>query len=237
MIFGVEAAEKVYQDYLLETVNPGGHSSQPVPDNAIYEMAVALQHVSTLEFPLQLNDTTRAYFTRMANIVGGDRGAAMRALVKDPADASADAIVSADKKWHSMLRTTCVATMINGGHATNALPQHVAANVNCRILPGVSVDSVRDALLQVIADPKVSVSIREPRSPATHSPMLDPAVIKPIETVVAALWPGVPVLPTMVTGANDGIFVTAVGIPTYGVSGMFVDPDFGNIHGRTSAFA
>ncbi len=231
VIFGVEAAEKVYQDYLLETVNPGGHSSQPVPDNAIYEMAVALQHVSTLEFPLQLNDTTRAYFTRMANIVGGDRGAAMRALVKDPADASADAIVSADKKWHSMLRTTCVATMINGGHATNALPQHVAANVNCRILPGVSVDSVRDALLQVIADPKVSVSIREPRSPATHSPMLDPAVIKPIETVVAALWPGVPVLPTMVTGANDGIFVTAVGIPTYGVSGMFVDPDFGNIHG------
>jgi acetylornithine deacetylase/succinyl-diaminopimelate desuccinylase-like protein len=231
VIFGVEAAEKVVQNYQLETTNPGGHSSQPVHSNAIYEMAAALQRLSTLEFPVQFNDTTRAYFTRMSRIVGGETGAAMSALVKDPADAKADATVSADKKWHSMLRTTCVATVIDGGHATNALPQRVDTNVNCRIIPGVSVESVRDAIAQVIADPKVSVVIKDPRSPATPSPALSPTVMKPIETVAAALYPGVPVLPTMSTGATDGIYLTAAGIPTYGVSGMFADPDFGNIHG------
>jgi acetylornithine deacetylase/succinyl-diaminopimelate desuccinylase-like protein len=231
VIVGVEAAEKVFQDYQLETTNPGGHSSRPVPDNAIYEMASALQRVSTLEFPVQFNDTTRAYFSKMADIVGGASGAAMRALLKDPTDTKANAIVSADKKWHSMLRTTCVATMIDGGHATNALPQRVDTNVNCRILPGVSIESVRDTIARAVADPKVSVTIKDPRSPATPSPTLNPAVMKPIEAVAATLYPGVPVLPTMETGATDGIFLTAAGIPTYGVSGMFVDPDFGNIHG------
>ena len=230
-IFGVEAAEKVYQDYQVETVNPGGHSSRPVADNAIYEMAVALQHVGALEFPIQFNDTTRAYFSTMSSVVGGATGAAMLALLKDPADAGADAIVSADRKWHSMLRTTCVATMIDGGHATNALPQRVDANVNCRIVPGTSIEAVRDAISKAIDDPKVSVTIKEPRSPATPSPTLSPLVMKPISTVAAALFPGVPVLPTMETGATDGIYLTAVGIPTYGVSGIFVDPDFGNIHG------
>lgn len=231
VIFGVEAAEKVYQDYQVETVNPGGHSSRPVPDNAIYEMAVALQRVSALEFPVQFNDTTRAYFSKMSSIVGGDTGAAMLALLKDPDDASANAIVSADRKWHSMLRTTCVATMIDGGHATNALPQRVDTNVNCRIVPGASIESVRDAIAQAIGDPKVSVTIKDPRSLATPSPTLSPLVMKPIEAVSAQLFPGVPVLPTMETGATDGIFLTAAGIPTYGVSGIFVDPDFGNIHG------
>jgi acetylornithine deacetylase/succinyl-diaminopimelate desuccinylase-like protein len=231
VVFGVEAAEKVYQDYQLESINAGGHSSQPVPSNAIYEMAAALQHVSALEFPIQFNDTTRAYFAKMSSLVGGDTGAAMLALLKDPTDASANAIVSADKKWHSMLRTTCVATMIDGGHATNALPQRVDTNVNCRIVPGASIESVRDAIAQAIGNPKVVVTIKEPRSPATPSPTLSPRVMKPIEMVSAQLFPGVPVLPLMETVATDGIYLTAAGIPTYGVSGLFVDPDRGNIHG------
>ena len=155
----------------------------------------------------------------------------MLALLKDPTDTKANAVVSSDKKWHSMLRTTCVATMIDGGHATNALPQRVDANVNCRILPGVSVEAVRDAIAAAVANPAVTVTIKDPRSPATPSPKLSAAVMGPIEKVSSDLYPGVPVLPTMTTGATDGIHITAVGIPTYGVSGMFVDPDLGNIHG------
>jgi acetylornithine deacetylase/succinyl-diaminopimelate desuccinylase-like protein len=229
--FGVEAAEKVYQDFRLETTNPGGHSSQPVADNAIYRMAAALQRLSALEFPAQLNDTTRAFFTRMGAITGGEMGAAMLAIAKDPTDAKANAIVSADKRWHSMLRTTCVATLIEGGHAPNALPQRVRTNVNCRIFPGVPVDSVRDALVEAIDDPQVSVTITEPRSPATPAPPLSAAVMAPVEKAAAEVYPGVPVLPVMTTGATDGIYLTAAGIPTYGIAGMFTDPDLGNIHG------
>lgn len=231
VIFGVEAAQKVYQDYRLETTNPGGHSSQPVPDNAIYTMAAALQRLSKLEFPVQLNDTTRAYFARMADITGGESGAAMRALLKDPADAAADAIVSRDKKWHSMLRTTCVATMIDGGHALNALPQHVSANINCRILPGIGIDAVRDELVKAVADQQVKVTISEPRSLATPSPRLLPLFMDAVNATATEVYPGVPVLPALTTGASDGIYTTAVGIPTYGLEGIFVDPDFGNIHG------
>ena len=228
---GVEAAEKVYQDFQLETTNPGGHSSQPVPDNAIYRMAAALQRIARLEFPAQLNDTTRAFFTKMGTLTGGETGAAMLAIAKDPTDAAADAIVSKDKRWHSMLRTTCVATLIDGGHAPNALPQRVRTNVNCRIFPGVAVDSVRDALAKAIDDPQVGVTIKEPRSLATPSPPLSAAVMGPVEKAAAEVFPGVPVLPVMTTGATDGIYTTAAGIPTYGVSGMFSDPDFGYIHG------
>ncbi|MFT3907332.1 MAG: M20/M25/M40 family metallo-hydrolase [Steroidobacteraceae bacterium] len=231
VVLAFEAAEKVYQDYLVETTNPGGHSSQPVPDNAIYELATALQKVAKLEFPAQLNDTTRAYFTRMSTLTPGESGAAMQAIVKNPADPAANAVLARDKKWHSMLRTTCVATLLSGGHATNALPQRATANVNCRIFPGVSVDSVRDALAAAIDDPKVSVTIKDPRSPATAAPVLLPQVLKNVEAVAARLYPGVPVVPTMSTGATDGIYVSSVGIPTYGISGIFVDPDFGNIHG------
>ena len=228
---GVEAAEKVYQDFQFETTNPGGHSSQPVPDNAIYRMAAALQRVSRLEFPAQLNDTTRAFFTKMATLAGGEMGAAMLAIAKDPTDAAADAVVSKDKRWHSMLRTTCVATLIDGGHAPNALPQRVRANINCRIFPGVPVDSVRDALVKAVDDPQVSVTISEPRSLATPAPPLSATVMGPVEKVAAEVFPGVPVLPTMTTGATDGIYTTAAGIPTYGISGMFSDPDLGYIHG------
>ncbi len=227
----IEAAEKVYQDFKLETTNPGGHSSRPVPDNAIYQMSAALPKIGAHEFPVMLNDATRAYFTRMAPITGGDAGTAMLAIVKNPQDAAADAILSKNARWHSMLRTTCVATMIEGGHALNALPQHVATNVNCRIFPGVSVEDVQATLVKVIGDPAVKVSVVEPRSLATPAPPLGADFLGPIEKVSAEMWPGVPVIPTMSTGATDGIYTSAAGIPTYGVTGLFTDPDDGNIHG------
>jgi len=229
--FGVQAAEKVYQDFQIETTNPGGHSSQPVADNAIYDMARDLTKLSALEFPVQFNDTTRAYFTRMADIKGGEIGEAMRALVKDPTDAKANAVVSAEKKWHSMLRTTCVATMINGGHATNALPQRATANINCRILPGTSIESVRATLDEAIGDPNNHVTIVEPRSPATPTPSLNPDIIAAIDKVSGKLYPGVPILPAMSTGATDGIYTSGAGIPTYGISGMFIDKDGSHAHG------
>ena len=167
----------------------------------------------------------------MSGIVGGEMGKAMLALAKNPGDSQADAIVSTSKKFHSMLRTTCVPTMISGGHAENVLPQSVRTNVNCRILPGTSIESVRDSLAAVIDDPNVGVTIRKPISPATPSPALRPEVLEAVQTVAARLYPGTLVLPTLETGASDGIYPSARGIPTYGISGIFVDPDFGNIHG------
>ncbi len=227
----IEAAEKVYQDFAVETTNPGGHSSRPVPDNAIYEMSAALLKVSKLEFPAQLNDATRGYFTETAKLKDAETAAAMRAIVANPNDAAADALLSKDKMWHSMLRTTCVATLINGGHAPNALPQHVTTNVNCRMFPGSKVEDVRDALVKAIDDPKVTVTVKEPRSPATPAPAFGPDLLKPIQATAAELYPNTPIVPFMSTGATDGIYLSAVGIPTYGVTGFFVDPDEGNIHG------
>jgi acetylornithine deacetylase/succinyl-diaminopimelate desuccinylase-like protein len=227
----IEAAEKVYQDFAVETTNPGGHSSRPVPDNAIYEMSAALLKISKLEFPAQLNDATRGYFTETAKLKDPETAAAMRAIVANPNDAAADALLSKDKMWHSMLRTTCVATLINGGHAPNALPQHVTTNVNCRMFPGARVEDVRDALVKAIDDPKVTVTVKEPRSPATPAPAFGPDLLKPIQATAAELYPGTPVVPFMSTGATDGIYLSAVGIPTYGVTGFFIDPDEGNIHG------
>ena len=228
---GIQAGEKVYQDFRLETTNPGGHSSRPVPDNAIYHLAAALTRLSAYDFPMQMSDTTRAYFSRTGALVGGESGAAMIALAKDPTDKGAEAIVSRDPSWHSMLRTTCVATMLDGGHATNALPQRAGANVNCRIFPGVSVDSVRATLTAVIADPKVSVTPSGELSPTPPPPPLSPAVLGPAERVAHEMWPGVPVIPAMSTGATDGRYLNAGGIPTYGLSGMFAEPSRSGVHG------
>ncbi len=228
---GFEAAEKVYQDYQFESTNPGGHSSQPTPRNAMYDMAAALTRLSQHEFPVMFNDATRAYFGRMSDIVGGENGAAMKALLANPQDERANALLSADKRWHSMLRTTCVATMINGGHAPNALAQRVDANVNCRIFPGVGVEAVRDALAKAVDGTGVTVTIKEPRSTAVAAPRMDPRVLALVDKVSGELFPGTPVVPTMTTGATDGIFITGAGIPTYGIEGFFADPDLGHIHG------
>ena len=225
------AAEKTSQNFVLEATNPRGHSSRPVPDNAIYHLVRAVDRVSHFEFPVELDDANRAYFTGMAKIVGGQAGAAMAAIVKNPRDAAALAILDKDHNWHAMLRTTCVATMLAAGHATNALPQRASANINCRIFPGDTRDAVLAQLVAVIEDPKVSVTIPEIRGPVATAAPLTPQVLGPIEKVAHELWPGVPVIPALEPGASDAQFLNPAGIPTYGITGIFIDPDGGNIHG------
>ncbi|MGZ6014543.1 MAG: M20/M25/M40 family metallo-hydrolase [Phenylobacterium sp.] len=228
----VEAGEKTSQSFTLEVTNPGGHSSRPVPDNAIYRLADAIEKIRAYEFPVQVNDANRAYLLGMAKIEGGERGAAMTALVANPKDAKADALLSKDPSLHTLLRTTCVATMLSAGHAQNALPQRATANINCRIFPGVGREEVRNKLIEVIGDPQVGVSqVRVAREGEAPAPPLTPQVMGPIEKVSAEMWPGVPVIPILQAGATDGKALTAGGIPTYGVSGLFLEPDLGRIHG------
>jgi acetylornithine deacetylase/succinyl-diaminopimelate desuccinylase-like protein len=232
----VQAGEKFPQNYRLEVTNPGGHSSRPVKDNAIYRLAAALIRVGAYEFPAQFTDGNRAYFTGMAKIQAAkgetDVANAMNSFLRDPADAHSLALVSAkDPSWNATLRTTCVATMLDAGHATNALPQRARAIVNCRIFPGVTADTVRDKLVELVADPQVTVTALETRGPTSPPPPLTPAVLGPIQKLSAEFWPGVPVLPILQAGATDGEFTNAVGIPTYGVEPVFVGPDLGHIHG------
>ena len=232
----VEAGEKFPQNYRLEVTNPGGHSSRPVKNNAIYRLAAALTRVSDYEFPAQFTDANRGYFTGMAKIQAAkgetEVANAMNAFLRDPSDAQALALVSGkDPSWNATLRTTCVATMLEAGHATNALPQRARANVNCRIFPGVSSEAVRAKLEQLVADPEVKVTALETRGPTASPPPLTPAILAPIEKLAAEFWPGVPVLPILQAGATDGEFTNAAGIPTYGVEPVFVGPDLGHIHG------
>ncbi len=231
VVMEIEAGEKTDQDYRLEVVNAGGHSSRPVKNNAIYHLAAGLLRLGAYEFPVQLNDTTRTYFSRMSGIVGGENGAAMKALVKDPADADAAAVLSQDPRLNAMLRTTCVATLLNAGHATNALPQRAAANVNCRIFPGVSIEEVRRKLIAVLADSEIAVTTVEPSDPVVLPPPLTPAIMKPIEQVMRRIYPGIEVVPVLQAAGTDAIYLAQAGIPTYGLSGMFIDPDLSNIHG------
>jgi acetylornithine deacetylase/succinyl-diaminopimelate desuccinylase-like protein len=232
----VESGEKFPQNYRLEVTNRGGHSSRPVKDNAIYHLAAALMRISAYEFPAQFTDGNRAYFTGMAKILAAkgdtDTADAMNAFLKNPNESQALAKVSAkDPSWNATLRTTCVATMLEAGHATNALPQRARANVNCRIFPGVTAESVRAKLEELAADPAVKISAPETRGPTASPPPLTPAVMAPIEKLTAQFWPGVPVLPVLQAGATDGEFTNAAGIPTFGVEPVFFGPDLGNIHG------
>jgi acetylornithine deacetylase/succinyl-diaminopimelate desuccinylase-like protein len=225
------AAEKTSQNFVLEVTNAGGHSSRPVPDNAIYHLVRAVDRVSHYEFPVELDDANRAYFTGMSKIVGGEAGVAMAAVVRNPRDAAAVAVLDKDQNWHAMLRTTCVATMLAAGHATNALPQRATANINCRIFPGDSRDAVLAQLVTIVNDPKVTVAVAEIRGPVAVPAPLTPQIVKPIEKVAHDLWPGVPVVPALEPGASDAQFLNPAGIPTYGVTGIFTDPDGGHIHG------
>jgi len=232
----VEAGEKFPQNYRLEVTNKGGHSSRPMKDNAIYRLAEALTRISAYEFPAQFTDGNRAYFTGMAKILAakGDTEVAnaMNAFLKNPNDTRALALVSAkDPSWNATLRTTCVATMLDAGHATNALPQRARANINCRIFPGVTTETVRAKLEELVADPMVKISSPETRGPTASPPPLAPEVMAPIEKLTAEFWPGVPVLPILQAGATDGEFTNAAGIPTFGVEPVFMGPDLGNIHG------
>jgi acetylornithine deacetylase/succinyl-diaminopimelate desuccinylase-like protein len=228
---GFEAGEKVYQDFLVEARNPGGHSSLPRPDNAIYSLAAALVRIGQYEFPVQFSDTTRGYFTAMAKLEGGEKGAAIMRLLANPNDAEANAIVSRNPVYHSMLRTTCVATLLSGGHAPNALAQRATANVNCRMFPGDPIENVRAQLIKAAADPSVTIVTTGEVGPTTPPPPLIPWVYESAKRVAEKHFPGVPMFPMMTTGATDGPALNAVGIPTYGVPGRFSDPDGDGVHG------
>jgi acetylornithine deacetylase/succinyl-diaminopimelate desuccinylase-like protein len=231
VVQSIQVGEKAVQNYHLETVNAGGHSSIPIRDNAIYELSDALTKVRDHEFPVKFTDTTRVFFTKAGAARGDELGKAMVALAQNPADSAAEAIVSKDRSYHSMLRTTCVATLLDGGHANNALPQRATANVNCRIFPGETVEGTRAALEAAIGDPGVKVTLVQPIRPVAVPPPLDPKIMGPAEKLVAKYYPGVPLIPSMSTGATDGIFLEAIGIPVYGAPGGWGDPDGNGTHG------
>ena len=246
VIMEVDAAEKLYADYQLEATNPGGHSSLPVPDNAVYHLADALGRLERYEFPVDINNVTRAYYERMAQLSTGQRAEDMQAILKDPPDPAAVARLSQDPVDHSKLRTTCVATRLEGGHANNALPQMARANVNCRIAPGHSAEEIRLKLAEIVADPKVSVKFvgaiggvteHATNQQAYAPPPLRPDVFEPLEKIVQEMWPGVPVVPSLATGASDGIYTNAAGLPTYGISGTAIDRDDVRAHGRDERMA
>ena len=227
----VQAAEKKFLSFYFRATNPGGHSSLPVSKNAIYDLSRALLAVQDNEFPVRLNQVTEAFFAGSADLVGREMGAAMRRIVADPGDAVAAATLSVDPGYNSRLRTTCVATLLEGGHAQNALPQTAQANVNCRILPGHDPADVLARLEALAAPFDVEVSPRGEATPSPSSP-LTAQVLDPIERITAEMWPGVPVLPVMSTGATDGLYLRRAGIPVYGVSGIFGDMDDTRAHGQ-----
>jgi acetylornithine deacetylase/succinyl-diaminopimelate desuccinylase-like protein len=227
----VQASEKVYADFTLEAKNKGGHSSQPQLENAIYQMAAALAKIGQYAFPAKLNEVTRGYFDKMSGIEQGQVGADFKAITQATPDPAAIARLSATPLYNSMMRTTCVATTVNGGHALNALPQHVAANVNCRILPGEEPAEVQRTLVRVINDPSISVTPVKPAKPSQPSP-LTPEIMQTIARITGEMWPGVPVVPVMSTGATDSLYFRQAGIPVYGVSGLFGDMDDVRSHGR-----
>jgi acetylornithine deacetylase/succinyl-diaminopimelate desuccinylase-like protein len=228
---GIQAGEKVYQDYTLEVTNPGGHSSRPVRDNAIYHLAGGLSKIGLYDFPVHLNEATRLHFERMSPVLGGQMGADMKAALAQPTPAEAVAVIARDPGYNSMMRTTCVATMVSAGHAPNALPQRATANVNCRILPGEAPEAVMATLAKVADDPAIHFRMVGEKSPVSPPPPLTPQITGPAEQVAHQLWPGVPLVPAMSTGATDGRFLTAGGVPTYGLSGMFGESDGGGVHG------
>jgi acetylornithine deacetylase/succinyl-diaminopimelate desuccinylase-like protein len=235
LLVGVQAAEKLYQDFDVKVTNPGGHSSLPGKENAIYELADGLTRLEHYQFPFELSEVTREYFKREADIVGGSTGADMKAILKSPPDEAAIARLSESPFYNARMRTTCVATRLEGGHANNALPGMARANFNCRILPGHTPDQVQATLEKVLADPKISVSqIVSSGSGLRSNPLstLQPTVMTAVEKVAAEMWPGVPVVPVLDAGASDGAISRAAGFPTYGIPGVFMDVDDDRSHGR-----
>jgi acetylornithine deacetylase/succinyl-diaminopimelate desuccinylase-like protein len=237
----VDASEKLYADYQLVVTNPGGHSSLPVPDNAIYHLADALQRLQNYQFPFELNAITRAYFEKLATLEPAATAADIKAILGTPPDPAAIARISQQSEWNSFLHTTCVATRLLAGHANNALPQMAQANVNCRILPGHSREEVRQDLIRVFADPKITVKFVDngggihsgaPDSKGPPPVALQPEVMEPLEKLVAVYWPGTPVVPDMATGASDSIFTNAAGIPTYNWSAIELEVSGVRAHGK-----
>jgi acetylornithine deacetylase/succinyl-diaminopimelate desuccinylase-like protein len=241
LYYELDGTEKVYGDFQLMTTNPGGHSSLPVPDNAIYQLAAGLGRLQKYEFPFELNNVTRGYFEQMSTIETGQRAADMRAILRTPPDTAAIARLSKDPNDHSIMHTTCVATRLDGGHANNALPQRATAVVNCRILPGHSPEEVRQDLIRVLADPHITVRYIDDNGQVQDKasdrkgyppPPLSPAIMKPLEALVAKDWPGLKVVPSMSAGASDGVWTSAAGLPTYTITGIDIDKDNQRAHGR-----
>ena len=241
LYFEMDGTEKVYGDYLLTATNRGGHSSLPVPDNAIYHITAALDRLAHYEFPFELNSVTRVYYERMSTIETGQRAADMKAILQTPPDPQAVARLSQDAVDHSLMRTTCVATRMDGGHANNALPQRARATVNCRIFPGHSPEEIRHVLIDVFADPSIKVQSFDDHGAVIDiasdrrgypPPPLIPEVMKPLDSLVAQMWPGLKVIPAMSTGASDGVFTSAAGLPTYTIAGVAIDKDNIRAHGK-----
>jgi len=236
-----DAAEKLYADYQLTVTNPGGHSSLPLPDNAIYHLADGLAWLEHFHFPVELNSVTRAYYEATLKVETGQRAADMKAILKNPPDSAAADRLSRDPIDNGTLHTTCVATRINAGHANNALPQMAQAIVNCRILPGHSSEEIRQTLIHVLDDPKITVRYvdnagnvfdQAPDKKALAPPPLRWDVMQSLRNVTQQMWPGIPVIPDMSTGASDDVHTDAAGIPAYDISGEAIDRDDIRAHGR-----
>jgi acetylornithine deacetylase/succinyl-diaminopimelate desuccinylase-like protein len=241
VVVGFEATEKLYADYQVLATNPGGHSSLPVPDNAIYHVADALAVLQKSPFPFELNPVTREYFSQMAKIESGQKAADIRAILATPPDRQAIERLSTDAHSNSIMRTTCVATMLSGGHAPNALPGRAEANVNCRILPGHSQEEIRLGLAKLFNDPELTVRYRDDGGAlfdhgsdrkAMVPPPLRDDVMTSLRSVAAKLWPEATVLPIMEAGASDSIYTMNAGIPSYGICGVAIARDDDRAHGR-----
>jgi acetylornithine deacetylase/succinyl-diaminopimelate desuccinylase-like protein len=230
LVLQVQAGEKIHQVYSLAVTNPGGHSSRPVPDNAIYRLARASLKVEQLKFPLELTPVVREYFRVTGPTLGGEIGAAMTAVSQDPKDGAALATLTSDPSYSNLMHTTCVATQLDAGHAPNALPQSAKATLSCRVMQGTTPEQVKETLEKAIADDQVKVEIVRRRQ-GSKPPELTDEVMKPVRAAAAKLWPGVPIAPSMTAGATDGRFLMSAGIPTYGMSGMFAVSGENNAHG------
>jgi acetylornithine deacetylase/succinyl-diaminopimelate desuccinylase-like protein len=228
----IQAGEKVYQDFALEASDVGGHSSRPTKNNPIVRLSAGLAKLGAHDFAIALNQATRGYFEAEAKLMPPEVAADMRAVLTNPPDeAAAERLWAVNPGWNGSLRTTCVVTEIEGGHAPNALPQHVRANVNCRILPGVPISEVREEIVRVLGDGKISVSPTGEAGMQAPPPPLSERIMGPVRKVAESIWPGVAIVPTMATGATDGRFLNATGVPTYGLSGMFHDAEGSRAHG------
>jgi len=240
--YELDATEKIYADFRLSTANPGGHSSLPVPQNAIYELAAGLGRLARYRFPFELNPVTRAYYERMLQRSSGQHAADIRGILATPPDPGAVARLARIPVENATMRTTCVATRLSGGQANNALPQAASAVVNCRILPGHSPEEVRQTLVRVLNDPGIRVqyvgfdgvtlSDRAPETKGLPPAPLPPEYLRPLETLVARFWPGIPVIPFMSAGASDGVYTRAAGMPTFTITGIAIDRNDIRAHAR-----
>ena len=241
VVMTVEATEKLYGDFEISSQNPGGHSSLPTRDNAIYQLTDGLSRLEKSPFPVELNAVSRANFEKMATLETGHHAADMHAVLDTPSVADALARLSAIPRYNAVLRTTCVATMLSAGQAPNALPQFAESNVNCRILPGHTQEETRQQLIKVLADPALTVQYKDdagnlhPTGTDRVSPTPTPLrrdIFDPLDKVVGEMYPGLPILPQMETGASDSVYTIAAGIPSYGISGVAIDTDDERMHGR-----